>query len=72
MFLGDNLVLWSLKWQNGISRSSVEAEYCIVANGVVKACTLWQLLLELHSLLSRTTLIYYNNISVIYISTNLV
>jgi hypothetical protein len=40
MFLGNNLISWSSKRQNIISRSSAEAEYWVVANGVVEACWL--------------------------------
>jgi hypothetical protein len=53
VLLGDNLVSWSVKRQNVISRSSAEAEYRVVANGVAKASMLRQLLLvELHNPLS--------------------
>ncbi|WVZ83541.1 hypothetical protein U9M48_030678 [Paspalum notatum var. saurae] len=37
MFLGDNLVSWSSKSQNSVSRSSAEAEYHDVANAVAEA-----------------------------------
>jgi hypothetical protein len=40
VFLGDNLVSWSSKRQKIISRSSAEAEYRAVANGMVEACWL--------------------------------
>jgi len=49
IFLGDNLVSWSSKRQNTVSRSSAEAEYRAVANGVAEATWLRQLLLELHA-----------------------
>jgi hypothetical protein len=45
--LGDNLVSWSAKRQTVVSRSSAEAEYRAVANGVAEATWLRQLLLEL-------------------------
>jgi hypothetical protein len=48
VFLCDCVVSWSSKRQHTISRSSVEAEYRAVANGVVEATWLRQLLLELH------------------------
>jgi hypothetical protein len=56
VFLGGNLVSWSSKRQPVVSRSSAEAEYRAVANGVAKASWLRQLLAELHSPLSRSTL----------------
>jgi hypothetical protein len=37
VFLGDNLVSWSSKRQNTVSRSSAKAEYRAVANGVAEA-----------------------------------
>jgi hypothetical protein len=70
VFLSTNLVCWSSKCQNIVSRLSVEAEYWVVDNGVAEACWLWQLLQELHTLLMKSTLIYYDNVSVIYLSTN--
>jgi hypothetical protein len=55
VFLGDNLVSWSAKRQTVVSRSSAEAEYRAVANGVAEATWLRQLLLELQSPPSRYT-----------------
>jgi hypothetical protein len=49
MFLGDYLVSWLAKRQTVISRSSTEAEYCAVANGVAEATWLRQLLHELQT-----------------------
>jgi hypothetical protein len=49
VFLGNNLVSWSSKRQNVVARSSAEAEYHAVANGMAEACRLRQLLVELHS-----------------------
>jgi hypothetical protein len=69
VFLGDNLVSWSSKHQHVISRSSAEAEYRAVASDVAEACWLRHLPVELHSPLSRATLVYYNNINAIYLST---
>jgi hypothetical protein len=70
VFLGDNLVSWSSKCQNITSRSSAEAEYRIVANSVAEVCWLRQLLVELYSPLSWATLVYCDNVSAVYLSTN--
>jgi hypothetical protein len=70
VFLGTNLVSWSSKRQNIVSRSSAEVRYQVVANGVAEACWLRQLLQELHAPLTKSTLVYCDNISAIYLSTN--
>lgn len=70
VFLGDNLVSWSSKRQNTISRSSAEVEYRAVANAVAEASWLRQLLQELHTPLRRATLVYCDNISAVYMSSN--
>ena len=70
VFLGDNLISWSSKRQNTVSRSSAEAEYRAVANGVAEATWLRQLLLELHAPLRRATLVYCDNISAVYMTSN--
>jgi hypothetical protein len=70
MFLGTNLVSWSLKHQNVISCSSAEAEYRVMGNGVVEVYWLRRLLQELHAPLMKSTIIYYVNVSVVYLSTN--
>jgi hypothetical protein len=72
VFLGTDLVSWSLKHQNIISRSSAEADYRVVTNGVAEAYWLWHLLQELHASLSKSTIIYCDNVSVVYLSTNLI
>jgi hypothetical protein len=72
MFLGGNMVSWSAKRQTVVSRSSAEAEYRAVANGVAEATWLCQLLHELQTPPSRCTLVYCDNISTVYLSTNLV
>ena len=70
VFLGTNLVSWSSKRQNTVSRSSAEAEYRAVANGVAETCWLRQLLQELHAPLPRSTLVFCDNVSAVYLSTN--
>ena len=70
VFLGGNLVSCSSKRQPVVSRSSAEAEYRAVANGVAEASWLRQLLAELHSPLAKSTLVYCDNVSAVYISIN--
>jgi ribonuclease HI len=72
VFLGDNLVSWSAKRQTIVSRSSAEAEYRAVANGMAEATWLRQLLHELQTPPSRCTIVYCDNINVVYLCTNLV
>jgi hypothetical protein len=72
MFLGDNLVSWSSKRQPVVSHSSAKAEYRAMANGVAEAVWLRQLLHELHSPLPMSTLVFCDNVSAVYLSTNLV
>jgi hypothetical protein len=70
VFLSTNLFSWSSKRQNVVSRSSIEAEYRAVANGMAEACCLRQLLQELHAPLTKSTLVYCDNVSAVYLSTN--
>ncbi|GJT61471.1 ribonuclease H-like domain-containing protein [Tanacetum coccineum] len=70
VFLGDNLLSWSAKRQHTLSRSSTEAEYRGVANVVAETAWLRNLLRELHSPLSTTTLVYCDNVSAVYTSAN--
>ncbi|KAM0042542.1 putative RNA-directed DNA polymerase [Helianthus debilis subsp. tardiflorus] len=70
VFLGDNLVSWSSKRQNTISRSSAEAEYRGVANAVAETTWLRNLLLELHVTVQRASIIYCDNVSAVYLSAN--
>jgi hypothetical protein len=69
-FLGTSLVSWSSKRQHTVSRSSVEAEYRAIANGVAEASWLRQLLQELGQPLQQATLVYCDNVSAVYLSTN--
>ncbi|GKF00542.1 ribonuclease H-like domain-containing protein, partial [Tanacetum coccineum] len=62
VFLGDNLLTWSSKRQDTLSRSSAEAEYRGVANAVAES--------ELHTPLFTATLVYCDNVSAVYMSAN--
>ena len=70
VFLGQNLLSWSSKRQGTISRSSAEAEYRGVANAVAETCWLRNLLRELLYPPLTATLVYCDNVSAVYLSTN--
>ncbi|GJS54735.1 ribonuclease H-like domain-containing protein [Tanacetum coccineum] len=70
VFLGNNLLSWSSKRQFTLSRSSAEAEYRSVANAVAETCSLSNLLRELHTPLATATLVYCDNVSAVYLSSN--
>ncbi|GKC57672.1 ribonuclease H-like domain-containing protein, partial [Tanacetum coccineum] len=70
VFLGDNLLSWSAKRQHTISSSSAEAEYQGVANVVAETAWICNLLRELHYPLLTATLVYYDNVSAVYMSAN--
>ncbi|GKC02973.1 ribonuclease H-like domain-containing protein [Tanacetum coccineum] len=70
VFLGDNLLTWSSKRQDTLSRSSAEAEYRGVANAVAETSWIRNLLRELHTPLFTATLVYCDNVSAVYMSAN--
>jgi hypothetical protein len=70
IFLGGSLVSWSSKRQPTVSRSSAEAEYRVVANGVAEVSWLRQLLQELYHPLQSASLVYCDNVSAVYLSSN--
>ncbi|GKF28477.1 ribonuclease H-like domain-containing protein, partial [Tanacetum coccineum] len=70
VFLGDNLLSWSAKRHATLSRSSTEAEYRGVANVVAEIAWLRNFLRELHAPLFTVTLVYCDNVSAVYLSTN--
>jgi hypothetical protein len=70
VYLDDNLISWSSKRQHTVSRSSTEAEYCAVANAVAEATWIRQLLHELHRPSPPATVVFCDNVSTVYMSTN--
>lgn len=72
IFLGNNLVSWSSKRQHTISRSSAEVEYRGVANAVSEATWLRNLLLQMKIPILHATIVYCDNVSAVYLSSNLV
>ncbi|GKD50672.1 ribonuclease H-like domain-containing protein [Tanacetum coccineum] len=69
-FLGDNLLTWPSKRQDALSCSSAEAEYRGVANAVAEISWIRNLLCELHTSLFTATLVYRDNVSVVYMFAN--
>ncbi|GJX73586.1 ribonuclease H-like domain-containing protein [Tanacetum coccineum] len=72
VFLGNNLLSWSFKRQPTLSSSSAEAKYRVVANAIAETCWLRNLLRELHTPVFSATLVYYDNVSAVYLSSILV
>lgn len=70
VYLGDNLISWSTKHQPTLSHSNAEVEYRGVANVVSESVRLRNLLLELQCPLTKVTLIYCDNVSVVSLSNN--
>ena len=70
VFLGDSLISWSSKRQDTVSRSSAEAEYRGVANAVAETTWLRNLFYELGIPLAKATIVYCDNVSAIYLSSN--
>lgn len=72
LFLADNPISWSYKRHTTVSGSSAKAEYRVVANVVAESCWVRQLLQELHLLIKTVTIVYCNNVSIVYLSANLI
>ncbi|GJS37226.1 ribonuclease H-like domain-containing protein [Tanacetum coccineum] len=72
VFIRNNLLFWSAKRQPILSRSSVEEKFYGVANVVAETYWSRNLLRELHTPFSSATLVYCDNVSAIYLSSNLV
>ncbi|GJW70281.1 ribonuclease H-like domain-containing protein [Tanacetum coccineum] len=70
VFLGNNLLSWSSKRQPTLSCSSAEPKYRGVANAVAETCWVRNLLRKLHTPLSSATIVYCDNMSDVYLSSN--
>jgi len=68
--MGDSLISWSSKRQTTVSRSSAEAEYRGVANAVTECTWLRQLLGELDCPLTKAMIVFRDNVSACYMSSN--
>lgn len=69
VFIGSNLVSWSSRHQNTVSRSNRGR---VVGSGKLhcNSCWLRQLLHELHHPPSRATVVYCDNVSAMYMTSN--
>lgn len=70
VFLGDNLISWSAKRQPTLSRSSAEAEYRGVVNVVAETRWLHNFFLKLVCAFQKVTIVYCDNVSAVYLSSN--
>jgi hypothetical protein len=70
VYLGSSLISWSSKRQPIVSRSSAEVEYRAVANAVAECTWLRQLLSELACSVDKATVVFYDNVSAVYLSAN--
>ncbi|KAI3500575.1 hypothetical protein L1887_36399 [Cichorium endivia] len=70
VFQGDNLISLSSKRKGVISRCITEAEYGGVANAVDETCWVHNLLCELRCRPDKATIVYYDNISYVYMTSN--
>jgi hypothetical protein len=70
VYLGSSLVSWSSKRQPTVSRSSAEAEYRAVVNATAECIWLRQLLGELRCDLNKATVVFCDNVSAVYMSSN--
>nr|GFA42912.1 retrotransposon protein, putative, unclassified [Tanacetum cinerariifolium] len=69
----DSLIAYSdADWAGCPTTQRVEAEYRGIANAVAETCWIWNLLRELHTPLTSTIIVYCDNVSVVYLSSNLV
>ncbi|GJW98205.1 ribonuclease H-like domain-containing protein [Tanacetum coccineum] len=70
IFFGDNLLTWSSKRQDTLSCSNTKAEYRGVANAVAETYWIRNLLRELYTPLFTATLVYCDNVSIVYMFAN--
>ena len=70
--LGSNLILWCSKKQKIVALSLVEAEYIATTEAACEAVWLWRILKDLQTEQVKATEIYYDNVSAIAMTKNLV
>lgn len=70
IYLCKQPISWSTKKQNGVARSSMEAEYRAIANAASKVRWIWNILTDLKITLPTTPVIYCDNVGATYLSVN--
>lgn len=70
VYLGNQPFSWSSKKQQGVSRSSTEAEYRAVANAAAELRWICSLLTELVVIIPQCPTIYCDNLGATYLSAN--
>ena len=70
IYLGNQPISWTSKKQQGVARSSTEAEYRSVANTAAELLWICSLLTELGVTISTTPTVYCDNIGATYLCAN--
>jgi hypothetical protein len=70
VFLGVNLISWSSRKQNTVSRSSIEAEYKAIANTTAEIMWVQTLMHEFRIPYSVATKLWCDNLGAKYLSAN--
>ncbi|XP_019099586.1 PREDICTED: uncharacterized protein LOC109132433 [Camelina sativa] len=69
-FLGNNLISWSAKRQNSVSRSSTEAEYRCLSDTAAEVNWIKDMLDNIGMPLTHAPELYCDNLSAVYLSAN--
>ncbi|XP_015161979.1 uncharacterized mitochondrial protein AtMg00810-like [Solanum tuberosum] len=70
VFLGSNYISWSSKKQNTVARSSIEAEYCLLASLAADLTWVTYILKDIGISLSHPPLLFTDNISSLHLTVN--